>query len=46
MFAKASNSDNGDVFGVDVAISGDTVVAGAPFEDGSGDASGAVYVFR
>jgi hypothetical protein len=43
----------GDGFGTSVSISGDTIVVGAPFEDtvhgggdnGSGDQTGAVYVF-
>ena len=47
----ASNAEAGDddQFGASVAIDGDTIVAGAPFEDGddsgSQDDSGAVYVF-
>lgn len=32
-YLKASNTDKGDVFGFSVAISGDTVVVGAPGED-------------
>jgi hypothetical protein len=55
-YLKASNTDLGDNFGKDVAISGDTLVVGAPFEasaatgvngnqaDNSGHA-GAAYVF-
>lgn len=53
---KAGNSDTNDLFGTSVAIWGDTIVIGAPFEDTKGtgansppneDApnSGAVYVF-
>ncbi len=56
-YLKASNTDGGDEFGVYVAISGDTVVVGAPGEGSSatgvdGDGSdnsvshaGAAYVF-
>ena len=55
-YAKASNPGAGDVFGVAVAISGDTVVVGALLEDSnttginsspneSAADSGAVYVF-
>jgi len=54
----ASNAGNEDGFGYSIALSGDLLVVGAPFEDGafsgvgasqSGDSlfdSGAVYVFR
>ncbi|HEX7037557.1 MAG TPA: cadherin-like beta sandwich domain-containing protein [Pseudomonadales bacterium] len=57
-YLKASNTDPGDELGSSVAFDGDTVVAGAPFEDGGdtgvdGDDSddsvadaGAVYVIR
>jgi len=34
-YLKASNTDAGDDFGRSVAISGDTVVVGAPYEDSS-----------
>ena len=56
-YLKASNSEEFDAFGWSVAISGDTVVVGAPFEDSgsagvNGDQSdnsmydpGAAYVF-
>ena len=56
-YLKASNTDAGDQFGLSVAVSGDTVVVGAPFEDSSatgvngGQAdetaadAGAAYVF-
>ena len=56
-YLKASNTDDQDLFGFSVAISGDAVVVGAPFEDSSatgvngnqGDNSfsntGAAYVF-
>ncbi len=57
-YLKASNTDQVDYFGNSVAVSGDRVVVGAPFEDSSasgvnGDESlndaggaGAAYVFR
>ena len=56
-YLKASNTDTSDRFGGSVAISGDTIVVGAEFEDSNavdvnGDASndtvadsGAAYVF-
>lgn len=56
-YLKASNSAADDEFGRSVAVSGDTVVVGAPYEDSnatgvngdesnnSATASGAVYVF-
>jgi trimeric autotransporter adhesin len=56
-YIKASNNDANDYFGAAVAISGDTLAIGAPFEDGNsvgvgGDQgnnstvdSGAVYVY-
>lgn len=56
-YVKASNSDIGDRFGFSVAVSNDTVVIGAPYEDSnatdvngnqadnSAPDSGAVYVF-
>jgi len=56
-YVKASNTDADDYFGSRVAISGDTLVVGAPGEassatgingdqtDNSASASGAVYVF-
>jgi hypothetical protein len=34
-YLKASNTGSGDMFGSSVAVSGDTVVVGAPFEDSS-----------
>ncbi len=47
---RATDAQDEDFFGQDVAISGDTVVVGAPGEDGGeGDPqpfSGAVYVFN
>ena len=56
-YLKASNTEAGDSFGTSVAISGDTVVVGAPFEDSGAKAingdqndnsvfsAGAVYIF-
>ncbi|MCX7790338.1 MAG: FG-GAP repeat protein [Chloroflexaceae bacterium] len=51
-YLKASNAQAEDLFGTSTAISGDTVVVGAPYEDGSGPApnesapnAGAAYVF-
>ena len=56
-YLKASNTDAGDGFGSSVALSGDTLAVGAPFEasnatgtsgnqaDNSASGSGAVYVF-
>lgn len=51
---KASNADVGDLFGASVAVSGDTIVVGAPHEaslsgdpgDNSFSRVGAVYVFQ
>jgi len=56
-YLKASNTGAGDQFGLALALSGDTLVVGAPFEDSnspgvngnqnneSGQNSGAAYVF-
>ncbi len=52
-YLKASNTEAGDAFGWTVAISGETIIIGAPFEAGipgnpnnnSASGSGAVYVF-
>ena len=50
-YIKASNTRAGDVFGIAVAVSGDTMVVGAPGEDSNATGvngaplSGAVYVF-
>jgi len=56
-YLKASNTDLGDQFGWSVAVSGDTVVVGAPSEDSNGTGvngvqnnnnsllSGAAYIF-
>ena len=56
-YLKASNTDDGDWFGSSVAVSGDTIVVGAPLEDSNSteidtgqddnsfNNSGAAYVF-
>lgn len=56
-YLKASNTGSGDLFGYSIAISGDTLVVGAPGEDSSATGingnqannsafeSGAVYIF-
>ena len=36
---------SGDIFGYDVAISGDTALIGSPYDDDMGSYSGSVYVF-
>jgi len=43
---RASNAGSGDEFGTSVAIHGDSVVVGAPLEDGGGTEAGAAYVFE
>ena len=44
---RASDGAGGDWFGHSVAVSGDTVVVGAPHDDHDGEVdSGAVYVFQ
>ena len=50
-YVKASNTGQGDAFGMSVALSanGDVLAVGAPFEDGMANDrfdSGAVYVYR
>ena len=40
----ASDIQNGDEFGYSVAISGDTALAGSPFDDDNGPQSGSAYV--
>jgi hypothetical protein len=45
-YAKASSVGLGDQFGFSLALSGDTLVVGAPCEDNDGQNSGAAYVFR
>lgn len=44
-YLKASNSAAGHKFGWSVAMSGDTIVVGAPFESAGSALSGAAYVF-
>ena len=47
-YIKAPNAGLFDQFGYSIALDGDTLVVGAPFEDGAGNVyseSGAVYVF-
>jgi hypothetical protein len=52
-YLKASNADSGDRFGWSVAVTGDSVLEGAPAEDGDGSdlnnnsatGAGAAYVF-
>jgi len=41
----ATDTAEGDAFGQSIALSGDTVVIGAPHDDDKGDDSGSVYVF-
>ena len=41
----ASDRASGDRFGRAVAMDGDTIVVGAPFDDDDGDSSGSAYVF-
>ncbi len=41
----ASDADVGDRFGISVAISKDTIVVGASFDDPAGSNSGSAYVF-
>jgi hypothetical protein len=43
----ASDAAHGDLFGLSVSVSGDTVVVGAPYDDGgAGVRCGSAYVFR
>ena len=42
----ASDAQAGDAFGRSLAVSGDTAVVGAVFEDSGGTDAGAVYVFQ
>jgi len=41
----ASDEAEGDLFGTASAISGDTIIAGAPLNDDIGETSGSVYIF-
>jgi len=54
-YLKASNAESDDYFGLSVAITGDTVVVGAPYEDSNGtggqsdnsaSSAGAAYVYE
>ena len=47
-YAKLAASDGAsyDLFGISMAIDGDTVVVGAYLDDDAGSASGSAYVFR
>ncbi len=40
-----SDAQAGNYFGNSVAVAGDVIVVGAPYEDGSGYSAGAVYIF-
>ena len=42
----ASDAARGDRFGLALALSGDTLLVGAPFDSDTGSLSGSVYVFR
>ena len=42
----ASDAAGGDVFGLSVAIDGDTIVVGSRGDDDAGTSSGSAYVFR
>ena len=44
-YLKASNTEANDNFGHSVAVSGETVVVGAPYEDSNASFAGAAYVF-
>ena len=43
---RATDAANYDLFGVSVAMSGDVVVVGSPWNDDTGSKSGSAYVFR
>ena len=40
-----NDAKEGQQFGISVAISGDTVIVGAPIDNDKGEAAGAIYVF-
>lgn len=44
-YLKAGNAGLGDKFGTSVSISGDSLIVGAPFENGGAGDAGAAYVF-
>ncbi len=44
-YLKASNTQPGDWFGTSLALSDDTLVVGAPLEDGTALDSGAIYLY-
>lgn len=41
----ANDGEAGDEFGSSVAVYGDTIAVGAPFDDDNGNSSGSVYIF-
>ena len=41
----ADDGTSGDGFGISVAMAGDTVVIGSPFDEDNGRLSGSAYVF-
>ncbi len=41
----ASDGDAGDEFGISVAISGNTAIVGAPYDEDNGSSSGSAYLF-
>ena len=45
-YLKASNAGALDEFGTAVAVSGNRIAVGAPFEDDGGQEAGAVYIFE
>ncbi|WP_108812117.1 FG-GAP repeat protein [Sphingorhabdus sp. Alg231-15] len=45
MKLTAADGAEGDAFGQSIALSGDTLVIGAPHDDDKGNGSGSVYVF-
>jgi hypothetical protein len=42
----AADAASGDEFGFSVAIHGDTIAVGAPFDDDAGSETGSVYIFE
>ena len=43
---QASDTENGDIFGSSVSISGNSIIVGAPYEDTGGSQAGAAYLFN